>query len=165
MSGISLSFFRGDQHGGIFKEIESTTFAASAVLLPMAAGGALKRERGMAARAEFRGVRPLGAALRAFHGFILAERNREGVSRTSACGGVVNARSASGRPFSRAAQKFQRKTDGFATTVRGRITAPNPMFRRDPLRRGDRARRAIQTWNSARPPGPRAGQRGRGVPF
>lgn len=115
MSDISLGFSRGDQHGGIFQEIESTTFAASAVLLPMPAGGALKRERGMAARTKFRGFRRLGAALCAFHGFILAERNREGFSRTSACGGVVNARSASGKaPSPGQPRNFSAKTGGVA---------------------------------------------------
>jgi len=112
VSGISLGFFRRDQHGGIFQEIESATFAASAVLLPMAAGGALKRERGMAARTKFRGVWRLGAALCAFHGFILAERNREGLRGLLLAAGSSMPFRLVGRPLRRGSLEISGKTDG-----------------------------------------------------
>jgi hypothetical protein len=72
VSGISLGFFGGDERCGIFQKIDPAIVAASTMLLPIAAGRALEREWSMAAQTKFRGLRRLGAALRAFHWQVMA---------------------------------------------------------------------------------------------
>ena len=66
MDDVGFRFFCGDHRADILDEIDSAFFALAAGALAIAAGGALKTQRGVASRAETSHFARVGTAFRTF---------------------------------------------------------------------------------------------------